>query len=159
RAGPAARARAESSPTVVRYRLDDFVAVGDGLGGGSFGQVAKVVNKKSGDVFAMKTILKRKIEEYQLADQLAREVKTQLRLKHPCILALHYYFEDQDNVHMLLEYARGGSLFHLLRRRGCLEQKQAARYFVHVASALDHLHQKGVIHRDLKPENILMCEG
>merc|ERR1719454_1359516 len=94
-----------------------------------------------------------------MTEYLAREVKTQMRLQHPNILRLHYYFEDASKVYLLLEYANGGSLFSLLRKRGRLLESEAAPIFVDVAKALDCLHNYGIVHRDLKPENILMCSG
>ncbi|CAE8597459.1 unnamed protein product, partial [Polarella glacialis] len=100
---------------------------------------------------------KQKILEHQMTSYLTREVRTQILLTHPGILRLYYYFEDAQQVHLLLEYADGGSLFSVLRRRGFLPEPTAATYFVDVARALDHLHRHGIVHRDLKPENILMC--
>lgn len=160
--GPAASSAAGSSDSVplsMRYRLEDYTTVGSPLGGGSFGQVTKVLCKNTGEYFAMKAIPKKKIVDHKMTDYLWREVETQMKIKHPNILEMYYYFEDADNVHLLLEYARGGSLFGTLRKRGRLSEPEAARYFTHVALALDHLHKKGVIHRDLKPENILMCDN
>jgi len=160
--GPAASSAANSGDGLslsMRYRLEDYTTVGSPLGGGSFGQVTKVVHKSSGQYYAMKAIPKKKIVDHKMTDYLWREVQTQMKLKHPNILVMYYYFEDADNVHLLLEYARGGSLFGTLRKRGRLPEPEAARYFTHVSLALDYLHHKGVIHRDLKPENILMCDN
>jgi len=150
---------AQKKPTPLRYSLSDFESVGAPLGGGSYGKVTKVAHKRTSEVFAMKVIPKQKVLEHQMTDYLAREVKTQLRLQHPNILRLLYYFEDSENVQLLLEFASGGSLFNVLKSRGRLTEFDAARYYTDVAMALDHLHNKGVVHRDLKPENILMCEG
>lgn len=156
---PVPAAEARQPPKKVRYALSDFHSVGAPLGGGSYGKVTKVVHRRTGDVFAMKVVPKQKVVEHQMEDYLAREVKTQLRLQHPNILKLLYYFEDAEEVHLLLEFASGGSLFGVLKRSGRLAEEVAARYFTDVALALDYLHGKGVVHRDLKPENILMCEG
>jgi serine/threonine protein kinase len=105
----------------------------------------------------MKAIPKKKVLEHQMTTYLEREVKTQLRIHHPSILRLHYYFEDAQNVFLLLELAASGSLFSLLRKRGRLPEDEAARVFLDISSALHHIHRNGVVHRDLKPENILMC--
>ena len=40
--------------------------------------------------------------------------------------------------------------------RGSLSEYEARRMFRQMVSAVDHLHQMGVVHRDLKLENILL---
>jgi len=154
-----------SSPTpgnggfMRRYTLDEFSQMGEPIGSGSYGQVTKVVHKQTAEIFAMKVISKKKVLEHQMTSYLTREVKTQIKVQHPNILRLLYYFEDEANVYLLLEYAKNGSLFSVLRKRGRLPEPEAAGFFVDVASALDYLHKHMVVHRDLKPENILMCDG
>ncbi|CAK0839330.1 unnamed protein product [Prorocentrum cordatum] len=99
------------------YLLEDLVKVGGPLGSGSFGQVTKVVHKKTAEIYAMKVIPKAKVEEFEMDSYLEREIKTQLQVQHPNILRLYQAFEDEeDSVHLLLEYANGGSLFGVLRR-------------------------------------------
>jgi len=142
-----------------RYVLDDFVKIGEPIGSGSYGLVRKVVHKRTAEIFAMKEVPKKKVLEHKMTEYLEREVKTQVSLRHPNVLRLHYWFEDSEKVHLLLEYATNGSLFHRLRKRGRLPEYEAAPIFVDVAKALDFLHKRGVVHRDLKPENILMCAG
>lgn len=142
-----------------RFSYVDFDRVGSAIGTGSYGMVTKVVHRSSGDVYAMKSVPKQKVVENDMLPYLLREVRTQLLMHHPRILQLHYYFEDVDHVHLLLEYASGGSLFHQLRVRGALPERPAAKVFVDVAGALSYLHGCGIVHRDLKPENILMCSG
>jgi len=149
----------QTDPSERRYELSDFMPIGGTIGTGSFGAVQKVAHRGSADIFAMKVIQKSKIEEHRMTPYLFREVRTQLRLRHPHILRLFYYFEDGDAVHLLLEYASEGSLFSLMRKRRRLTESEAAPIFAGVTSALDHLHAHGIIHRDVKPENILMCSG
>eukprot|EP00435_Cladocopium_sp_Y103_P019632 s1777_g4.t1 len=140
-----------------RESAESFETVGDPIGNGSYGFVSKVRFKKTGEIFAMKSIPKDKIREQHMQGYLRREVQTQMQLAHPCIVQLHYYFEDQHNVLLLLEYANGGALFSYVRSRGHLPEPEAARYFANVALALAHLHRYHIVHRDLKPENILLC--
>jgi len=162
---PGQAMRARSSPTPAtggfmrRYTLDEFSQMGEPIGSGSYGQVTKVKHSQTAEIFAMKVISKKKVLEHQMTTYLTREVKTQIKVQHPNILRLIFYFEDETNVYLLLEYAKNGSLFSVLRKRGRLPESEAAGFFVDVASALDYLHKHGVVHRDLKPENILMCDG
>ncbi|EYC03414.1 hypothetical protein Y032_0094g2745 [Ancylostoma ceylanicum] len=79
-----------------------------------------------------------------------------LYLSHPNILRLKGYFHDQQRVYIILEYADGGELYNRLKKKGRLEEPEAARYVRQLADALSYCHAKRVIHRDIKPENILL---
>eukprot|EP00930_Biecheleria_cincta_P086517 TRINITY_DN7579_c0_g1_i1.p1 TRINITY_DN7579_c0_g1~~TRINITY_DN7579_c0_g1_i1.p1 ORF type:complete len:754 (-),score=122.50 TRINITY_DN7579_c0_g1_i1:97-2358(-) len=154
------QAKAEQKRNIQRFkqeRPENFETIGDPLGSGSYGEVTKVRHRSTGEIYAMKAVPKKKILEQGMQAYLLSEVRTQIQLAHPNIVQLHYYYETEHNVLLLLEYASGGSLFSLLRRRGILPEHDAARYFADVAVALNHLHRHGIVHRDLKPENILMC--
>jgi aurora kinase A len=54
------------------------------------------------------------ILKYRTLDNVKREIKIQRRLDHPNIIKLYWYFEDKENVYLILEYAERGSLFHNL---------------------------------------------
>lgn len=154
-----ARRKSTLMASIQRWRSEGLESfeLGEKIGNGSSGEVTKVRYKKTNEIFAMKSVPKQKVQEQGMQAYLMREVQIQMQLAHPCIVQLHYYFEDQHNVLLLLEYANGGSLFSLLRSSGQLAEADAARYFVDVALALCHLHSHTIVHRDLKPENILMC--
>ncbi|CAK0790331.1 unnamed protein product [Prorocentrum cordatum] len=162
--------RGSVPPQCKDFRLDDFEVVGKPLGCGSFGHVNRVVQRDTGKTFAMKVMSKTKILEFNLEQNIEREVSFQQSMQHPKILQLYKYFEDLEDIYLLLEYAPNGSVFDLLRERRKaaaasdavlrgLPEPQAASIFRDVAEALHFLHGSGVIHRDLKPENILLCEG
>ncbi|GBF94225.1 aurora protein [Raphidocelis subcapitata] len=65
----------------------------------------------------------------------------------------------QAHVYLLLEWAPGGTLLDLMRRRGGArldEAEAAARVARPLLSALAHLHAQDLIHRDIKLENVLL---
>ena len=61
-----------------------------------------------------------------------------------------------DLVHVLLEYADNGSLFHYLHPWKGIPERLAVRYLYQIASAVQYLLSKKLLHRDIKPENILV---
>jgi serine/threonine protein kinase len=150
--------------------LNDFEVVGKPLGRGSVGSVHKVVRKDTGEVFAMKVMSKERILDFNLGENVEREISTQQKARHPSILRLYEHFEDHEGIHLLLEYAPNGSLLDMLRdqwkaavasseeRRG-LPETRSAGIFRDVAGALHSLHCSCVVHRDVKPENVLICAG
>ena len=81
---------------------------------------------------------------------LKNEIKIQKKLSHPNIIKLKKFFEDKDNVYLILEYAEKGSLEAYLKKKNKLEEKEAFVFFFQTCLGLKYLHGKNVIHRDIK---------
>lgn len=77
---------------------------------------------------------------------------------HPHIVRLLDTFEDINAYYIVLELVEGGELFDALLREpaGAFDEACAAELAAQLASALCHLHARGICHRDLKLENILL---
>ena len=73
------------------------------LGEGSYGQVKAVREKATGYTYAMKIISKSNLLSFASINNIKREIKIQSRLKHPHIIRLIYYFEDDESVYMIME--------------------------------------------------------
>ena len=111
--------------------LDMFEFVNGGkkiLGKGAYGQVKLVKHKKSKELFALKIISKATLQNKGL--DLMREVEIHKRLKHSNIIRLVNYFEDEENLYLILEYASRGSLFHLIKKKKYLTEDEAFFFFV-----------------------------
>jgi len=141
--------------------MDEFVLLDDmqeNLGKGSFGVVNKIRRKKTGKIYALKSMRKQEVIEGNLVNQVELEIQVQRKLKHRNVLRLFRHFEDDDTVYLLLEYCAKGELYQILRtqkgRR--FSEGMACKLFVQVAEGLDYLHSNGIIHRDIKPENLLL---
>ncbi|MBC7250830.1 MAG: serine/threonine protein kinase [Anaerolineae bacterium] len=66
-------------------------------------------------------------------------------------------FTTGPSYYIAMEYIGGGSLADYLRhkRHGRLSVRRAVQIALQVASALEHIHARGVINLDVKPTNIL----
>lgn len=104
----------------------------------------------------MKIMNKKFLRQYSSTQNLAREIKIQRKLDHPHIVKLYHYFEDDENVYLVMEYASRGSLFYRLRERTRFFEKDAFVFFFQTCLGINYLHSNGIIHRDLKPENLLL---
>ena len=93
---------------------------------------------------------KKAIFEYSSKENLKREITIQRDIIHPNIVRLYTYFEDSENVYLVLEYAENGSLFQYLRRKRKFIENEAFVYFFQTCLGIDYLHKRNVIHRDLK---------
>ncbi|CAM9946715.1 unnamed protein product, partial [Ectocarpus fasciculatus] len=79
--------------------------------------------------------------------------------KHPNVVTMQAFFEDQEAYYIVMEMCEGGELFHRLADKGRYSEGQAARIMAEVASAVGFLHRNGIVHFDLKPENIMLAVG
>lgn len=68
----------------------------------------------------------------------------------------HFKDKAHNKVYMVMEHACNGDLLTLIQSAGAVNELQARRWSVQLASAVSHLHSKNVTHRDLKLENVLL---
>ena len=75
-------------------------------------------------------------------------------VEHPFIAKLHYAFQTEGKLYLVLSFLRGGDLDTRLKNEKTkkFDEKDAKFYLAEVALALQHLHSLGIIYRDLKPE-------
>ena len=89
-------------------------------------------------------------------EKFLKEARNIARLNHPHIVRIHDIFEENGTAYYVMEYAEGGSLADLLKRKGCLSEPDATRYIFQVAEALAYIHAENMNHLDVKPANILL---
>jgi serine/threonine protein kinase len=89
-----------------------------------------------------------------LRQRFLGEAKMAARLRHPHILPVYDFGEDDGMPFIVMKLAEGGTLDDFIHEQ-FLPLPAVARVLAQVAAGLDHAHQQGVIHRDIKPENIL----
>ncbi|KAL3153909.1 hypothetical protein ABBQ32_013473 [Trebouxia sp. C0010 RCD-2024] len=140
-------------------RIQEFYTLGPVLGKGAFGTVYQAIDKKTGVVYACKSISKAKLVCKEDVEDVQREVEVlHLVSDHPNIALLVGAFEDKSHVHLVLEVCNGGELFDRIVSKGNLSERQAAEYFRTMVQVAAHCHQLGVMHRDIKPENFLLTD-
>jgi serine/threonine protein kinase len=92
-------------------------------------------------------------------EQLARfrrEAEIASQLGHPNIIeVLDFHTLESGAPYMVMEYLRGESLSHRLRK-GRMSMREAFSIARQMGSALQAAHRAGVVHRDLKPANVFL---
>ncbi len=76
-------------------------------------------------------------------------------LRHPHIMNVYDWGEDDDGPFLVLEHLSGGSLRDILDRGHRLSVSQALSVGLEAARGLDYAHRRGLVHRDIKPANLL----
>jgi polo-like kinase 1 len=77
---------------------------------------------------------------------------------HENVVRFDRYFEDSENVYLMLDICQNQSLSDLLRRRKRLHEVEARYYITQLVLACQYCHGKNVIHRDLKLGNLFLTE-
>lgn len=140
-----------------KVTLQDFV-IRKVIGRGSFGKVFLVEKKDTKEVYAMKSLRKDVILDYDQVESTKLEKEILMQADHPFLVGMHYVFQTEPKIFFVMRFVRGGELFMHLRNATRFPEERAKFYAVQVALAIGHLHKKHIIYRDLKPENILMDE-
>lgn len=162
-----------------KRRLTDYTNVDvtvEGEASGAYGQVYFGPDQRSGGKWAaLKTLRPHVLRDARVQALFTKEALTWLSMwPHANLLPAHGVTEIDDQVYIVLPYARRGSLLQVLypRRhgllfgsaRGKLPLPQSLLWAQMIAAGLDRLHtpepsmlrEHPIIHRDLKPDNILI---
>ncbi|KAL5566660.1 hypothetical protein UlMin_029824 [Ulmus minor] len=132
--------------------------LGRELGRGEFGITYLCTDASSGHKFACKSISKKKLRTAVDVDDVRREVEIMKHLRnHPNIVKLKDTYEDENDVHIVMELCEGGELFDRIVARGHYTERAAAAVMKTIVEVVLNCHQNGVMHRDLKPENFLFA--
>lgn len=131
--------------------------IGKELGRGQFGVTHLCTDKSTGEVFACKTIAKRKLVNKEDVEDVRREVQIMHHLTgQPNIVELKGAYEDKQSVHLVMELCAGGELFDRIIAKGHYTERGAASLLRVIVQIVHTCHSMGVMHRDLKPENFLL---
>lgn len=108
---------------------------------------------------AVKVMDKVKILDINETAHVVRESKIMKSVsRHPFIVSMVESFQTKSAMFIVMEYATGKDLFHMIHEHGALRVSQCKAFVVQTVLALDHVHAKGFVYRDLKPENLLVLE-
>lgn len=145
-------------PLSHRTRIGDKYVLGRELGRGEFGITYLCTDRETKEALACKSISKRKLRTAIDIEDVRREVAIMATLpEHPNIVKLKATYEDNENVHLVMELCEGGELFDRIVARGHYSERAAATVAKTIAEVVRMCHANGVMHRDLKPENFLFA--
>ena len=139
----------------LNREMFEFITV---IGKGGFGKVWKVQYKKTKEYFALKEMSKRKILDKKSEKSINSEMKFLSILNHPFIVNMHYAFQDNDNLYLVMDMLSGGDLRYHCSRYRTFSEEQTRFFIACITYSLEYIHSNNVIHRDIKPENLVLDE-
>ena len=104
-------------------------------------------------------------EEYRIGlDRFLLESRTLATFRHPNIVRVNRFFEDNNTAYMVMDYEFGESLNSWLKKRlergeNPPDEAHLVQMFVPLLQGLDKVHEAGFLHRDIKPANIYVRDS
>jgi serine/threonine protein kinase len=133
------------------YRL------GQPLGRGGMGTVYAGVDGNTGETVAVKVLSAAMGREEGFRDRFSAEIESLRKLRHPNIVRLLGYGEEDEYHYYAMELVEGQSLEEELSAGRQFTWQDVLGFGVQTCRALKHAHDRGIIHRDIKPANLLLA--
>ncbi|XP_074527639.1 myotonin-protein kinase [Halichoeres trimaculatus] len=127
------------------------------IGRGSFSEVAVARMRSTQQVYALKIMNKWDLLRRGETACYQEEREVLLKGDRSWITELHYAFQDDNYLYLVMDYYVGGDLLTLLSKFGDrIPEDMAQFYLAEMVMAIDSVHRLGYVHRDIKPDNILL---
>ncbi len=149
-----------------RYQIEDT------LGEGGFGITYKGIDLLQSITVAIKEYWPEKAARQQdgiiwpssiSPENKNKQIKTFIEegqniylCSHPNIVKVYDWFLANNTAYIVMEFIQGKTLYDLVKEKGRLNNIQAKKYLLEIASSLSLIHQKNMLHRDIKPDNIII---
>lgn len=137
-----------------RYRIDAM------LGQGGMSAVYKATDPNLKRVVAIKLIHPHLSTDSSFVMRFESEAAAVASLRHPNIVQVFDFNNDNGIYYMVLEFIPGETLQERMRRlaenKRQLSVEEALRYTLNISDAVGYAHQRGMVHRDIKPANIML---
>jgi serine/threonine protein kinase len=130
------------------------------LGAGGQAEVWSALDRRLGDVVALK-VLRREFRRDAIArDRLRQEFTTLRSLEHRAIVrAKGFGVDPAAGGFLALELVRGETLAAQLARGARFDRASGLALMIELTDALAMIHDGGLVHRDIKPSNVMITRS
>ena len=125
------------------------------IGNGAYGKVYKAREVKTGNIVAVKKI------DLKKSENILKKINVLSSLSHPNIVKYYKYYEEDENIYIIMEYLEGGTLKEFISNEKNKINEDISRIIIQqILNALSYLHYNcDICHRDIKPENIMFKDN
>lgn len=137
-------------------KVGNYLLVAE-IGKGQFGTVYKATKQPSKDVFAIKTVAKKKVNSNsKLRKLFDTEMAVMSKINHPNILHLYEYLETANNYYLVIQYCNNGDMETHVKKNKCLGEEESVYFLMQIMNGFKELHRHKIMHRDFKLANIFL---
>ncbi|NLY00521.1 MAG: serine/threonine protein kinase [Rhodopirellula sp.] len=126
------------------------------LGRGGMGTVYEGINEETNESAAVKSLSPALSQEEDFRQRFEIEIETLRKLRHPNIVRLFGFGEQDGQLYYAMELVDGQSLEEELKQGRRFNWREVTVIGIEMCRALRHAHDRGIIHRDIKPANLLL---
>jgi predicted Ser/Thr protein kinase len=126
------------------------------IGQGGMGTVFKARHMLLDRVEAFKIVSPQFATDPAYRDKFLREARIAASLHHPHITRVFDVVSQDHVLGYAMEFIEGEPLSYILQSQGPLAEEGTLRVLRQLCSALQCIHEAGIVHRDIKPGNVLI---
>ena len=92
-------------------------------------------------------------------DTFLREAQKMVKVEDiPQVVRVLECFHENGTAYIVMDYIQGKTLLSVLKEKGPMTWEQAKDVFLPAISAMEQVHQAGMVHRDLSPDNLMITD-
>ncbi len=140
----------------IMEKIGDKYEVIRFIGKGGFSKVFLVRDKILDRKCALKVLSPEVMNDSEMLERFKREAKIYATLEHPNIVPIYEVGIYNNIAYIVMKFIEGKTLKAIIKERNKLRFEDIAEISLDILSAIQYMHNKGVIHRDIKPANIII---